>query len=142
MFNLFKRNKPLHKLPISEAINRCFDKGAKNLHINLSIDDQMLFQVMPARHFEKHGFFFKKNDMAIVYAFSGKKNDEFEYIFEKFKSKKVNKSIFSIDDQKGVYLFLNNIGSNPQIMEQEIHESIKIYELGTNAELSIEYLEY
>lgn len=56
MFGLFKkRKKPIHELPIWEAIVECKRQGAENLGINLYIQDQILFQVMSAKQFEDKG---------------------------------------------------------------------------------------
>jgi len=126
MFNLFKRNKPLHKLPISEAIVKLQKKGAKNLHINLSINDEILFQVMPAKHFEENGFDCKHSDFAIVHFFTKQKINQFKNTFNNFKG---SKELFYYEKPKNNHIFLQNIGNNPSIIESKIKEAIDEYHL-------------
>ena len=53
MFGIFKRKK---KQPgISEIIGQALAQGENGLHVNLYVDDQILFQVVPAKHYAKKG---------------------------------------------------------------------------------------
>lgn len=137
MFNIFKKNKPLHQLPISEAIIKLRKKGVENLHINIYSDDIILFQVSPARHFEKQGLKSKIDDMVIIHTFSKTKNNL--KTLNDLKEKETD--LFYFEGPKGVHHSLDNIGHDPYIMEKKINQLLKLHQSKTTSKLIIEYLE-
>ena len=141
MFGLFKKKKkPIYELPISEAIVECKRQGAEDLGINLYIEDQILFQVMSAKHFESKGLeFTHKDDMAIVHFFNKDKTLT-QKAWDKFKSEKKENDFLHYEDPKGVFFYVKNIGSKPVTIEKEIQSHMKLYELSNDSNISIEYV--
>ena len=86
MFGLFKKKKKsIPEMPISEAIIECKKQGAKSVSINLYIEDQILFQVMLAKHFKGKGLESdNSDDMAVVHFFNTNKTLTHD-TWEKFK---------------------------------------------------------
>ena len=141
MFGLFKKKqKPIHELPISEAIVEFKRQGGENLGINLYIRDQILFQVMAAKHFEGKGLeLANKDDMAAVHFFNKNKTLT-QKIWEKFKSEKSGKDFLHYEEPEGVFYYIKNIGNIPVIIEQEIQSQMKLYELSNDLSISREYV--
>lgn len=141
MFGLFKKKKkPIHELPISEAIIECKKQGAENLGINLYIQDQILFQVMSAKHFEDKGLdLTNKDDMAAVHFFNKNKTLT-QKTWEKFKSEKRENDFLYYEEPKGVFNYIKNIGNNPMTIEKEIKSQMEFYELSVDSNISIEYV--
>ena len=141
MFGLFKKKKKtIHELPISEAIIECKRQGAKNLGINLYIEDQILFQVMSAKHFENKGLeLINKDDMAVVHFFNKNKTLTHE-AWEKFKNEKRENDFLHYEEPKGIFNYIKNIGNKPVIIETEIQSQMKLYELTNGSKISIEYV--
>jgi len=141
MFGFFKKKKkPIHELPISEAIIECKKQGAENLGINLYIQDQILFQVMSAKHFEDKGLeLTNKDNMATVHFFNKNKTLT-QKTWEKFKSEKKENDFLHYEEPKGVFNYIKNIGNKPMTIEKEIKSQMKFYELSGDSNISIEYV--
>lgn len=141
MFRLFKKKrKPIHELPISEAIVECRRLGVDNLGINLYIEDQILFQVMPAKHFESKGLeLINKDDMAVVHFFNKNKTLT-QMTWEKFKFEKKENDFLHYEEPKNVFNYIMNIGNKPMTIEKEIQSQMKLYELTNDSNISIEYV--
>jgi len=143
MFGLFKKKKKsIPEMPISEAIVECKKQGAKNLSINLYIEDQILFQIMSAKVFEDKGLIVNNpEDMAVVHFFN--KNKTFTLItWEKFKVEQKENDYLHYEKPKGIFYYIKNIGDKPMTIELEIQNEIKLYNLSNNSKISIEYVGY
>ena len=59
MFGLFKKKKTEQKerkqVSIADKISYILNRGETGLHINIYIDDQILFQVVPAKDYAEKG---------------------------------------------------------------------------------------
>ena len=140
MFGILKKKKKsIPEMPISEAIVECKKQGAKNLSINLYIEDQILFQVMLAKHFTNRGLELSHpEDMAIVHFFNKNKTLTLE-TWGKFKSEKMEHIFLHYEQPKGVFHYVKNIGTNPKNIEKAIRNEILLYELTSESKISIEY---
>ena len=118
----------LFKPSICSLIIKNQKKGAKNLHINLFLNNQILFQAMPSRHFKERGIeSSNENDMAIVHFFNKNKiktSDE----LEKFKSRISEKGFIEFETKQNIN-FIRNLGNNPRMIEKEIYKDIDLYSL-------------
>lgn len=140
MFGLFKKKKKsIPEMPISEAIVECKKQGAKSVSINLYIEDQILFQVMLAKHFKAKGLESdNSDDMAIIHFFNKNKTLTLE-TWERFKSGKMENDFLHYEDPKGIFNYVKNIGDNPKNIEQAIQKDMTLYELTNESIISIEY---
>ena len=143
MFRLFKKKKKsISEMSISEAIIECIKKGAQNLHINLYIEDQILFQVMGAKHFKGKGLeMTNADDMAIVHMFDKKKTFAL-MTWENFKSEELGNKYVQNEELKGIYTYVKNIGNKPKDIEQIIQNEILLYEAIEKSKISFEYVDY
>lgn len=140
MFGLFKKKKKsISEMPISEAIVECKKQGAKDVSINLYVDDQILFQVILAKHFTDKGLKSDNlNDMAIIHFFNRNRTLTLK-TWEKFKSKEKENNFLHYEEPKGVFNYVKNIGINAKNIEEIIQNEILLYELTNESKISIEY---
>ena len=138
MFGLFKK-KTISQLPISKAIVECKKNGAKDLSINLYIEDQILFQVIMAKHFQENGLETQSiDDMAIIHFFNKNKTLTIN-TWNKFKIEKLELEYLHYEKPKGVFVYLKNVGNNPKKIEDAIQKEILKYDLTNDSKISIEY---
>lgn len=58
---------------IAENIKKLNKRGANNLHVNIYINDQILFQIMPSKNFAEDGLNYDFGDFSIVHLLMMKK---------------------------------------------------------------------
>lgn len=144
MFGIFKRNKNRNKQPrISEIIRQALLQGETNLHINIYVDDQILFQVIPAKHYAKRGL--NNEDLkGFVELHFFHKNKTLTKANESFAKKlSTNGELTYFENPKGIHNYINAIGNDPKEIENVI--KIRINEIYSNIErsrISIEYVGY
>jgi len=140
MFGLFKKKKKsIPEMAISEAIVECKKQGAENLSINLYIEDQILFQVIMAKHFSNRGLETDNNeDMAVVHFFNKNKTLTID-TWEKFQQEKMENDFLHYEEPKGVFFYVKNIGDNPKNIEEAIKLEMLRYDLTNDSKISIEY---
>ena len=144
MFKFFRKKDPrkdLSQLSISSAIEACLKRGANNLHINLYIEDQILFQIMPAKNFAEKGFEYKYQDLVMVHFFN-KNKDLTLATWEKFIREKMEDKLFYFEEPKGVHIYLENLGNDLKEIEAKIHKTKAFYELDPSSHITIEYVDY
>lgn len=138
MFRLFKK-KPISQLPISKAIVESKKNGAKDLSINLYIENQILFQVIMAKHFQENGLEIQSiDDMVIIHFFNKNKTLTIN-TWNKFKIEKLELEYLHYEKPKGVFFYLKNVGNNPKKIEDAIQKEILKYDLTNDSKISIEY---
>ena len=116
------------KPSIHKIITKNWNKGAKNLHINLYLKDQILFQVIPSRYFKERGIkSLNELDMSIIHFFNKNKTITFDKL-EKFKSR-ISKNGYIEFETKTNFNFVRNVGSNPRLIEKDIYKDIGLYGL-------------
>jgi hypothetical protein len=97
--NIFKRKIPKTD-SISDKILQIQKMEASNLHISIYIKNQILFQIMPIRHFGQHGMEIKKADnLASVHFFNKNKTLTIDS-WSKFKETELSKDYFYYEEPK------------------------------------------
>ena len=140
MFKLFG-NKRTNKQNLAQDIRNFLAINPANPQIDIWIDDQILFQVMRCRVFNDRDFEHDRNDFAIAHFFNKNKTYTLN-AWKKFQTDEQEKKLVYYEEPKGVHNYLKNIGSNPEIMEQEINEAIAYYEPDPSRTIRIELNEY
>jgi len=133
----------LFKPSIHKLILKNWNNGAKNLHINIFFKNQVLFQVMPARHFIDRGIeLSNENDMIIIHFFNKNKTITFEKL-EKFKSKIFKKGFIEFETKQNSN-FVRNVGNDPKLIENEIYKDIELYSLREyeKENIKIEFMDF
>lgn len=141
LLHLFKKKqKPIHQLPIADAIIECKKLGVSELGINLYIEDQILFQVMLAKHFTRKGLELNnEDDLAVVHFFNKNKTLTLD-TWESFKTHQRENEFLFYEEPTGVFNYIKNIGNIPSEIEKEVHQQMKLYLLPKDAHISIEYV--
>jgi len=144
MFGLFKKKEKKVKQPrISEIVEHALSKGQKGLHINLYIEDQILFQVVPARSYGKRGLSDDElNGFVELHFFN--KNKTLTNENEAFAKKLVEKNILThYEEPKGNHNYISAVGNNPEKIERLINKRIdEVYQNIDRNRISIEYVVY
>lgn len=138
MFGIFKKK---NKKPrISEVIEQALLQGETGLQVNLYVDNQILFQVVPAKYYAQKGV--KEEDLNgfIEHHFFTKKSLTKEN--EQFAKEHFDKGILTYyEEPKGVHNYIRAIGKNPDEIERIINESIRtIYSNIDSQRISIEFI--
>lgn len=128
---------------IAETLNFIFKHGKSGLHIILYVDDQVLFQIIPAHHYvskgiaesDSHGFieihFFNKNKTLTI----ANEQQVKEYAHE-------GRFIY-FEEPKGIHNYIRAIGVNPVDIEQVIYDRINtIYSNIEKQRIYIDYVKY
>jgi hypothetical protein len=136
MFKFFK-NQRTKKLTLAEDIQNFLNLNPANPQIDIWIDDQILFQVMRCRVFNNHDFEHKHDDFAIAHFFNKNKTYTLS-AWKKFQADEQERKLIYFEEPKGIHNYLKNIGSNPELMEQEINEAIAYYELDSSRTIRVE----
>ena len=144
MFGIFKRKKKRNRQPgISEMIRQALAQGETNLHVNLYVDDQILFQVVPAMHYAERGLNDKELKGFIELHFFHK-NKTITKANESFAKKLSTNGVLTyFENPKGIHNYINAIGIDPEEIEKVINK--RIDEMYSNIEknrISIEYAGY
>ena len=136
MFGLFKkRQKPFHKLSISEAIEVCRNKDAKDLNLLIWHGEKLKFQVVMANHFVERGIeLINENDMVIIHNCYKSKIKEFDPELLEI----LNSEPYIQYEDKGVFFFLLPVGNNPAEIQKAIQETIPLYKIDPK-EIKIDY---
>ncbi len=125
---LIKSIAELFKPSLHKIITKNRNKGAKDLHINLYLKNQILFQAMASMHFKEKGIeSSNENDMSIIHFFNKNKTITFDKL-EKFKSR-ISENEFIEYETKQNLNFIRNLGNNPKMIEKEIYKDIELYSL-------------
>ena len=139
MFGLFKkRKKDISQLPISEALPELYNNhGAKYLNIMLWIGDQILFQVIPAKHFIDKGI--KSNsdkDLVVLHFFNKNKTNTID-TWEYFKNN--SDGYINFENPKGNENFIKLLGNNPKQIERLVNEEVIKYKIKDQSLVKIQY---
>jgi len=138
---IFKLFKSKNKQSILFKLQNILKQHPNNLHIQIYIKDQILFQIMPAKNFIQHGFVTENlNDFVILHFFNKSKT----LTFDKLNKLEENKNdYFYYEKPRKNFNYLKLIGQNPSKIENEIQKSLSdIYELENLNQISIEYVDY
>jgi hypothetical protein len=95
---------------------------------------------MRCRVFKDHNLKHAPNDFAIAHFFNKTKTHTLN-AWEKFQKDEQEKNLLYFEKPKGVHNYLKNIRFEPQLMEQEINESIAYYALDMNRTIRFEFNE-
>ena len=117
-------------------------QGASDISINIWTNEQILFQISPARDFIKYGLSVNSDkDRAILHFFNkNKTNTLIDSI--KFEKDYEVLDLIEFEEPKGVKNYVKNIEHEPKQIAKEILEGIEIYESVEKKSISIEYVEY
>lgn len=141
MFGLFKRKK---KQPgISDVIRQALTMGETGLHVNLYVDDQILFQVVHAKDYAQRGI--KKGDLdGFIELHFFNKNKTLTIDNEQIAKALADKGTLThFEEPKGIHNYIQAIGKIPDEIEKTINERIRTMYSNIDSErISIEYIEY
>ena len=123
----FKRN-PNQLDEIAKNIKVLNQKGANNLHVNLYLKDQILFQLMSSKNFAEDGLQYNYGDFSIVHFFN---------------NEKMNEKLFYFEKPKGVHIFIQNIKRGDKLFQEKINKAIDLYKEDIlDDEIEVEYVDY
>ena len=137
----FKKKK--RKNVISDKIIDCHKRGAKNLHMMIYHGKGLLFQVLPAKHFQFFGLEANDNHTYTgLHSFHKTQQTTISEL-EGFKSSDLNKEHQYLEAEKNVYQFVKKLGSNPiEIQKYIVDCIINIYKVDNPETTWIDYSEY
>ena len=141
MFGIFKRKKEQSR--ISDVIGQALAQGENELHLNLYVDGQILFQVVPAKHYAERGI--EGQDLkGFIELHSFNKNKTFTIDNEQFMKELSDKGILKyFEEPKGIHNYIKAIGRDPLEIEKTINERIRtIYSNIETERIRIEYIGY
>ena len=125
---LIKSITEFFKPPIHRIITKNWERGEKNLHINLYFRNQILFQVVPSKFHVKRGIkSLNENDMSILHFFNKNKTITFNKL-EKFESR-ISENEFIRFESDGNINFIKSVGKCPKLIEKEISKDTELYSL-------------
>ena len=139
--SLFKSN--LNQLDkIAKNIKKLNQKGANNLHVDLYLNGQILFQIMPSNNFAEDGLNYNYGDFSIVHFFNNDK-DLTHKTWNKFKNDRMNEKFFYFEKPKGVHIYIQNIRRGDTLFQEKINKAIELYKEDTlDKKIEIEYVDY
>lgn len=139
---MFFRKKK-RKNEIADKINDCHKRGARNLHMMIYYDKDLLFQVLPSRHFKNLVIETNdKNAYAGLHSFHKTQIKTLDEL-EKFKNSDLNKEHEYFLEDKNVHQFVRNLGDNPLNIQNYILDCIiNIYKIENRDATWIEYIDY
>jgi len=146
MFGLFKKRtkqKVRKQVSIADKISYILNRGETGLHINIYVDDQILFQVVPAKYYAEKGVSKEElNEFIEIHFFNKNKTLTIEH--EKFIKELEQKGLLiHFEEPKNVNNYINTIGKNPDKIQEIINNRIKsIYSNISEDRISIEYVCY
>lgn len=141
MFSFLNRNRTATNIQANE-IRNFLNAQLPNPQIDFWIDEQILFQVMPAKHFIQHGFQANSNDFIILHFFKKNKTNTLT-TWEKIRDhEQAASEFFHFEEPKGNHNYLKNIGTDPANMEKEINKAIELYELEPQETIRFEINSY
>ncbi len=141
MFNLFKPKKKKSKLYLE--LMDALSSNTSSLHINIYIEDQILFQIVPAANYIKRDLKLKVNHTMVEHHFFNK-NKTLTIKYEANAIKLLDQKIFSFyEEPKGIRNYYRAIENNPQTIETTINDRVQnLYKGIKNDLLRIEYASY
>lgn len=142
IFDIFKK-KGRYDHSIAAKLTEILNQRPNNLHMMIYIQDQILFQVMPAKNFNDEGLNASNpNDFVALHFFNKNKTLTFDKL-DKFKSPDFEKQYFYFEKPKGNFNYVKILGQNPNEIEKEIEANFReIYELADLSEITIDYADY
>lgn len=141
MFGFFKRKK--RQPSISDALRFALQQEANRLHLDLYIDHQILFQVVPAKHYAQRGISGSDLDGFVEIHFFHK-NKTLTLGFEPLAKELAERGEFiHFEEPKGNHNYMRAIGKVPKVLEDQIHERLKtMYATVESTRISIKYANY
>lgn len=140
MFSFLNRKRTATNIKANE-IRNFLNQRFPNPQIAFWIDNQILFQVIPAKHFFQHGFEANPNDFVISHFFNKNKTNTLT-AWKKFQDIEQATELFYYEEPKGYHHYLKNIGTEPANMELEINKAIDLYELEPQRTIRFEMNSY
>lgn len=139
--DLFKTNKTQGS--IKASLTTILKQKPRNLYINIYIEDQILFQVLPAKTFIELGFQTDTPDRFVALHFFNKNKTLTLDVLSKFQHPDLGKDYYYFEEPKGNYNYIKEIGVSPKELQNQIHFAItQIYEVVNMKDISIEYMDY
>ncbi len=141
MLGIFKKKRK--QLGIADVIENALMQGEKGLHVNLYVDEQILFQVVPAIHYAERGIEGEDLQGFIeLHFFNKSKTLTLEN--EQFARALADKGILKhFEEPKGIHNYIQAIGKNPVEIEKVINTRIKtMYSNIDIKRIRIEYVGY
>jgi len=138
MFSIFKKKKK--QLTIADVIKNSLSQKKLNLQIDLYVDDQILFQVVPAKHYTNNGLTENElNGFLEIHFFNKNKTHTLENQEKANQLSKIGELIY-YEEPKENHNYIKPIGNNPEIIEIIIKNRIKeIYPDISPSRISIKY---
>jgi len=139
--SLFENN--LNRLDkIAKNIKKLNQKEANNLHVNLYLNESILFQIMPSKNFAEDGLNYNFGDFSIVHFFSKSKNVTHQ-TWDKFKNGKIDYKVFYFEKPKGIHIYIQNIRRGDTLFQEKINKAIELYKEDIlDNKIKIEYVDY
>ena len=136
-------NKQITASRIHSDLLRIFQLKPNNLHIDIFIDDQILFQVMAAKNFSSHGFQHQDpDDYTEIHFFNKNKTKTIDAQYN-IKNTDLAKAYYYYEEPKGNHNFLRAIGKDPDKIAHTIMDRFKvIYGLKELSSIRIDYNDY
>jgi hypothetical protein len=137
MFGILKK---IRKPKISNIIKNALSQKESNLHIDIYIDNQILFQVVPAKYYDNKGLTkIELNGFIELHFFNKNKTLTLDYQ-EKLIQLSNNGEFTYYEEPKGIHNYIKPIGMNPEIIEIIIKNRIKnTYHNIDTSRISIRY---
>jgi hypothetical protein len=133
MIRIFrKRNKQHAFLPIKEGLRNAIKNGESSIQVNIYVDKQILFQVVPVQPYFKRGI---TEQEGFIEAHFFNKNKTLTLQNENKLAERAKKGDFiHYEDSKGWQFYIKWIGKNPAEIEKIINFRLK--EIYINIEFS------
>ncbi|MCG8697894.1 MAG: hypothetical protein MI922_07550 [Bacteroidales bacterium] len=134
----FFRKKRL--LGFQKDLRKLQNSGYKDIGVNIFKNDQVLVQIMLAKHFKNKDLKYANNqDLCLVVDFNKNRTETWgDYENAEIKSK-LQEFIY-FEDPKGVHCFVKNVGQNPVEIEDYVNQMIEeVFILQPTDKLRIEF---
>jgi len=137
MFNIFKKKK---QFSFKKDLKKLQTSNYRDIGINIYKNDQILVQIMLAKHFENKGLdCINENDLSLIVDFNKNRTETWS-VYENTEIKAKLKEFIYFEEPKGIHCFVKNIGQNPDEIEEYTNQIIsEVFILQPTDRLRIEF---
>ena len=136
MFSFKKKKKGF---PIRKGLLKAQNTGYLNIGVTVYKNEQVLFQIMRAIHFEKQGLECNnEKDLCLLIDFNKNRTETWSCYDDSINHKLSDFEYF--EEPKGIHGFVKNVGQNPNEIDDYTNQKIfEIFELKPNDKWRIEF---